>query len=190
MERFVDGVVYIKVAELHPGGCQGCVADNGSIRATPLCRELVSGGEPGACNGNIWAAKPVTPGPMPPPVPPVEVARERRQADPNGLDQHSPGAKVDAGKLRAGLVLGGFSRALQAVAAVGTFGANKYTDNGWMSVPNGQARYTDALFRHLLTEAAGEALDPESNLHHAAHAAWNALARLDLMIREQEVHLA
>jgi hypothetical protein len=108
------------------------------------------------------------------------------QRDPLNMNQHQPGAKLDAGKLRPGLVFGGFARALQAVAAIGTFGANKYTDNGWMSVPNGITRYTDALHRHLLAEAQGEEVDPESGLAHAAHAAWNALARLDLMIRERE----
>jgi hypothetical protein len=106
------------------------------------------------------------------------------ECDPHGKSAHEPGAKLDAGKLRAGLVLGGFSRALAAVAAVGTHGAAKYTADGWLHVPNGAERYTDAMWRHLLTEASGEATDKDSGLHHAAHAAWNALARLDLMLRE------
>jgi hypothetical protein len=105
------------------------------------------------------------------------------ESDPLGLAQHTPGAKLDQGKTRAGLVLLAFARALDAVAQVGTFGANKYTDNGWLSVPNGESRYTDALLRHLLAEGQGEALDPESGLPHASHAAWNALARLDLYLR-------
>ena len=107
------------------------------------------------------------------------------ESDPNGLASSEPGAKLDAGKNRLGLVLGDFSRALQAVGEVGTFGAEKYTDHGWVSVANGQERYTDALFRHLLVEAAGEPTDPQTNLLHAAHVAWNALARLDLMIRAE-----
>jgi hypothetical protein len=36
--------------------------------------------------------------------------------------------------------------------------------------------------RHLLAQAAGEINDPESGLPHAAHAAWNALAVLELSI--------
>lgn len=108
------------------------------------------------------------------------------QRDPSGLDQHAAGAKLDAGKLRAGLVLGGFARALQEVAAVGTFGANKYSDNGWVSVDRGVQRYTDAMWRHLLVEQAGELIDPESKLRHAAHAAWNALAVLELTLRAQD----
>jgi hypothetical protein len=108
------------------------------------------------------------------------------ELDPTGRGPHQPGAKLDAGKVRAGLVLGGFARALWQVARVGTFGAAKYTDNGWISVPNGQERYTDALHRHLMAEAMGEASDSDSNLLHAAHAAWNALARLELLLLEQE----
>ena len=108
------------------------------------------------------------------------------EIDPNGKSQHTVGAKLDAGKNRLGLVLGGFARALEQVGRVGTYGANKYTDNGWVSVPNGADRYTDAMHRHLLTEASGEAVDPETGLLHAAHAAWNALARLDLAIRQEK----
>ena len=108
------------------------------------------------------------------------------EKDPTGRGQHELGAKVDAGKLRPALVLGGFARALTAVTEVGTFGANKYTDNGWMVVPNGIDRYTDAMMRHLLKEQQGELTDRDSQLAHAAHLAWNALARLDLMIRELE----
>lgn len=95
------------------------------------------------------------------------------------------GAKFDDGKNRLGLVLLGFARALQEVGLVGTYGANKYTDDGWTNVPDGERRYTDAMLRHLLREASGEQRDPESGQLHAAHAAWNALARLDLALRSK-----
>ena len=103
------------------------------------------------------------------------------ETDPHGRDPHEPGAKLDAHKPRTGFVLLGFNRALTEVARVGTFGAAKYTDHGWLSVPNGRERYTDALLRHLLTD---ESHDPDSGLLHAAHAAWNALARLELQLRQ------
>ena len=106
------------------------------------------------------------------------------ESDPNGKNPNEAGAKLDAGKNRLGLVLCGFARALQEVGRVGTYGANKYTDNGWMEVPDGERRYTDAMLRHLMREATGEELDPDTGLHHAAHAAWNALARLDLALRK------
>ena len=108
-----------------------------------------------------------------------------KEEDPSGLDQHSPGAKLDQGKPMVSLVLGGFARALMEVAKVGTFGAKKYTPNGWMSVANGIDRYSDAKARHQLYEAMGEEHDPDSGLLHAAHEAWNALAVLELKLREQ-----
>lgn len=93
------------------------------------------------------------------------------------------GVKLDEGKNRLGLVYGGFSRALWEVGRVGTFGARKYTDNGWQSVPNGENRYLDALLRHLFKTFRGEVVDPESGLYHLSHVAWNALAILELYIR-------
>lgn len=108
------------------------------------------------------------------------------ESDPFGLGQHQAGAKLDANKNRLGLVLHGFARALQEVGKVGTYGANKYTDNGWVEVPDGIERYTDAMYRHLFTEAQGELCDKDTKISHAAHVAWNSLARLDLMLREDD----
>jgi hypothetical protein len=108
------------------------------------------------------------------------------EQDPNGKSPHEAGAKLDAGKTRMSLVLHGFAKALEEVGRVGTFGANKYTDNGWATVPNGVERYTDAAYRHLLKEAQGELIDPDSELYHAAHTAWNALARLELILRRYD----
>lgn len=115
--------------------------------------------------------------PGPPPLTPPHV-----QADPNGKAAQEPGAKLDAGKNRLGMVLLGFPNALKAVGQVGTYGARKYSDGGWKSVPNGQARYTDALLRHEVEFACGEADDEESGLPHLAHAAWNALAALEFYL--------
>jgi hypothetical protein len=107
------------------------------------------------------------------------------ETDPNGLAAHVPGAKLDRGKVRAGLCIDGFAHALWEVSRVTTFGADKYTPRGWLSVADGVERYTDALHRHLLAEAKGEPVDRDSQLRHAAHAAWNALARLELMLRAE-----
>ncbi len=107
------------------------------------------------------------------------------EIDPNGKDQHESGAKLDQGKNRLGLVLNGFSGALQEVGEVGTYGANKYSDNGWVDVPKGLERYTDAMYRHLMKEASGETLDPDTKLLHAAHSAWNALARLEFLLNKK-----
>lgn len=80
-----------------------------------------------------------------------------------------------------------FPRAGMAVAEISTFGANKYAWNGWEQVDDGVNRYSDAMGRHLLYEAMGEEFDPDSGLRHAAHAAWGALARLELMLRKAEL---
>lgn len=105
------------------------------------------------------------------------------ERDPSGLDSHEPGAKLDAGKNRLGMVLGGFARALQEVGRVGTYGAEKYSPNGWRHVENGEQRYLDAAYRHLLADAAGECIDEGSGLTHLSHAAWNILALTELRMR-------
>lgn len=106
-------------------------------------------------------------------------------SDPLGKGQHESGAKLDAGKNRLDLVLGDFAQALWEVGRVGTYGANKYTDRGWLSVPNGRQRYGDALLRHYLLDKRGEIADRESGIDHLAHAAWNALAVLQLALMER-----
>ena len=117
---------------------------------------------------------------------PSAAAFSHTERDPHGADPHTPGAKLDAGKTRAGLVLGDFARALEQVSRVGTFGAQKYTDHGWLSVPGGVGRYTDAMLRHWLAEHTGAPADAQTGLLHAAHLAWNALARLELLLIEME----
>ena len=99
---------------------------------------------------------------------------------------HVPGAKDDKAKPMAGVLLD-FSRALQLVADVGTYGAKKYKRQGWATVPEGSQRYTDALVRHLLAmDVDPDGLDKETGLPHLAHVAWNALAVLELQARRKE----
>lgn len=112
------------------------------------------------------------------------------ETDPNGKNLNTPGAKADAGKQRSWLVLGNFSSALSAVADVGTFGANKYTANGWVDVPNAQERYMDAAMRHLLKYGSGHALDNGpggTNCPHIACVIWNLLAVLELEKRNGQL---
>ena len=106
------------------------------------------------------------------------------QKDPNGLDAHSPGAKLDAGKPDLTL-LQQLDKALCAVAEVMEYGARKYTRGGWQEVPDGIRRYTAAELRHIFKEEI-ESHDPETDLLHAAHGACNALFRLELILRKQE----
>lgn len=101
------------------------------------------------------------------------------EKDPNGKNQHESGAKLDDGKNRLGLCFAGFAFALRAVGLITTYGAKKYTPNGWKTVPDAEARYMDALLRHLLQHLSGERMDTESGHSHLAHAAWNVLALLE-----------
>ena len=101
-------------------------------------------------------------------------------------DLHVPGAKDDKTKPMAGVLLD-FSRALQTVVDVGTYGAKKYTRGSWAMVPEGSQRYTDAMMRHLLAmDVDPDGLDKETGLPHLAHVAWNALAVLELQARRKE----
>lgn len=92
------------------------------------------------------------------------------------------GVKLDEGKPRLDLVLGDFADALWCVGAVGTYGANKYTDKGWQEVENGIERYGNAMLRHYLNYRKGLMFDGESGLAHLGHMAWNALAMLQLYL--------
>lgn len=109
--------------------------------------------------------------------------------------------KMDAGKLPVmnGVFLR-FPRAMQEIARVSAAGTTKYevpiTDMGYADVENGEDRYTDALGRHLLAQALegdvnverGGALPAEGvALLHAAQAAWDALARLEIMLKHRKV---
>jgi hypothetical protein len=108
-------------------------------------------------------------------------AQKTEESDPNGLDAHEPGSKLDAGKPRPSLILGDMAPALLAVISVADYGAGKYTEGGWLEVPDGEKRYTDAMLRHYLAEQF-EDFDKDSELLHAAHLAWNALARLKFIL--------
>lgn len=115
-------------------------------------------------------------------------AREKlmKPIDKPGPVEYVAGAvKYDSGKAP---VMRGcfryFHRALEAVANVSAYGFSKYKGwGGWRKVDNAEERYQDALVRHMLSVAGGlRSTDPETNLYHLAHVAWNALALLDMVI--------
>ena len=93
-------------------------------------------------------------------------------------EMNKAGIKFDSGKPNCDLVLGAFSEALMEVSKVGTFGANKYTPSGWLTVDNPEERYLSAMLRHYFAHKRGEIIDADSGLSHLAHMAWNALAAL------------
>jgi hypothetical protein len=77
------------------------------------------------------------------------------------------GRKFDGGKLEYGLLP---PHALKETVKVLTFGAQKYERDNWQKVPDSKRRYFDALQRHLWAWKEGEEVDPESGIHHLAHA--------------------
>jgi hypothetical protein len=91
------------------------------------------------------------------------------------------GYKHDDNKVMASL-LKDFAPALTEVMKVGTFGAKKYTRGNWLLVDNAIERYNDAMWRHLLSDG----IDEESGLDHLYHAAWNILAVITLMKRQED----
>lgn len=86
----------------------------------------------------------------------------------------------------AGILYEDFPNAMTMVVEVATQGAEEYGRSSWKDVPDAITRYTDAMHRHLLAEQTGEKIDPESKMLHAAHAAWGALCRLELILRETQ----
>ncbi len=77
------------------------------------------------------------------------------------------GRKFDGGKLRYGLIP---PLAQAEMVKVLTFGAEKYEPDNWKKVPDSKTRYFDALERHVWAWKMGEEIDPESGIHHLAHA--------------------
>jgi hypothetical protein len=63
--------------------------------------------------------------------------------------------------------------ALEDVAKVVTMGAAKHGDRDWQTEDPDDI--LAALYRHVVAYHRGEALDPDSGLHHMAHVATNAM---------------
>lgn len=114
---------------------------------------------------------------------------QKVESDPTGKQPHEPGAKLDTGKLKGWLFFSGFANALEEVAKVTTLGAEKYTPNGWATVPDGEARYMEAAIRHLFAMGKGAVFDDGpgglGSTYHKAQVIWNLLASLELELRNK-----
>jgi hypothetical protein len=77
------------------------------------------------------------------------------------------GVKHDSEKNRYDLIP---PHALDEFVRVLTFGAQKYSPDNWRFVPEAERRYFAAAQRHLWAFKRGEIYDPESGIHHIAHA--------------------
>lgn len=93
--------------------------------------------------------------------------------------------KADGGKIKPDLLLSGMPDALKAVAAVLTYGAQKYEAHSWKRVD--MQRYEDAYARHILDRKGGQEFDVESGLLHLAHEACNVLFLLQDYIDKNSV---
>lgn len=82
------------------------------------------------------------------------------------------GVKYDNGKLPMSLLP---FESLEEISKVLDYGAKKYIENGWQTVPNAIKRYEDAILRHFSAYKRGELKDEESGLTHISHMACNAL---------------
>lgn len=99
-----------------------------------------------------------------------------------GFDPSLEGRKND--KVRMDLVMTGFPLALMEMGKCMTWALTKgYKVDDWHNVPDPVRAYTGAAMRHLLKEMGGETHDDESKLLHAVHTAWNAMARLEMILR-------
>ncbi len=113
-------------------------------------------------------------------------AAEQYETDPDGKSAKTLGAKFDADKAPVFRgVLQYFPRSLRAVANLSLKGSKKYAWKGWETVPDGENRYGDAAARHILDEVTEGPMDNNTGELHATAVAWNALARLELILRRE-----
>lgn len=99
---------------------------------------------------------------------------------------NNEGIKYDKNKPRMAEMIVDFALPLQELCKVWEFGADKYGKSNWKLVKDGATRYSNAMIRHLIAEEY-EAVDGESKLLHAAHIAFNALARLYFISLERNL---
>jgi nucleoside 2-deoxyribosyltransferase len=91
------------------------------------------------------------------------------------MKESKEGVKFDQGKTRYDLIPG---YPLNELAKIYTYGTQKYDDNNWRKGMK-WGRLFGAMMRHAWAFWRGESIDPESGLHHLAHAAWQCFALMD-----------
>lgn len=109
----------------------------------------------------------------------AKVAEMYDKLKPEKLEE---GTKHDDGKPRIGEMIKDFGLPLLEVCKIWEFGTKKYSKSNWKKVEDGENRYTNAMMRHFLAEDTDVgSLDPETQIEHYAHLAWNALARIKFL---------
>lgn len=92
--------------------------------------------------------------------------------------------KFDQGKMIYRPLMRGLVLAVEAVSAILNYGAQKYEEDSWQSVPDGRKRYEDAFYRHQIERNKGQTYDDESGLPHLAHMICNLMFLLWFEIQE------
>ena len=92
-------------------------------------------------------------------------------------------ARDNAGKPQLSFLLD-FPIAAEAFCRVKELGAIKYARDNWKAGGKPDEEYYDACMRHLFAGKTGELFAPDTGCLHAAHAAWNMFALIELNIRK------
>lgn len=111
----------------------------------------------------------------------------KNNAHANPQEKSAQGVKYSKSKAPMGKILKQFPLALEAIAYRSGYGHEKYkdTDLDWKNfkrVPDAVNEYEDAIVRHLA--CIGE--PHETELDHLKAAAWNILAKLQLILEQQK----
>ena len=101
----------------------------------------------------------------------------------NQVHPKAEGVKHDSGKPRMELLP---PEALEDIAKVFSFGANKYGDYNWRGGIK-TTRLVGAILRHIFSYLSGETNDPESGLPHIAHAGCGVMMVLSMMKRRPDL---
>jgi hypothetical protein len=100
---------------------------------------------------------------------------EEDEIKPETTQTQDSGVKYDSGKTQWSYLP---LEPIKAVVDVMTYGDKKYPaedGSNWKRVKDSRKRYYNATMRHLTSWFDGEKNDPESGLHHLAHACSNIL---------------
>src|SRR6185312_9217200 len=95
-------------------------------------------------------------------------------------DLQKEGVKYDGGKIRYDLIP---PEALEELAKVYTFGANKYADRNWEKGIS-FSRVFGAMMRHSWAWFRGQDNDDEHKLNHLSSVAWCAFALMTYQRRK------
>lgn len=101
------------------------------------------------------------------------------------------GQKFNQHKLPIDIVISRqFPNALKAISCATEFGHSKYPEDvdylNFSRVENGVQKYADACQRHNMEKYS---VDSDSGLPHIFHKAWNAMAELEMYLKEEGIDM-